>query len=192
MYRTHTHAHTLSSLSPIFPLSPLSPLSSLSLLSPPPFLPSLPSLSSLCGLQGSDVTTQALELCEKWALKHYRRVLVAVSHSLYVRQTILSASLSLFISLFICLRLLLPPSPLIPTVRVDSSPKRLLRTSLAEDDPRCSSSLLDAGHHWCLYCPDSLLFQERQGMHITHSLHSCALQAKYHVHTVYKWKIISS
>ena len=29
--------------------------------------------------QGSDVTSQALELCEKWALKHYRRVLMAVS-----------------------------------------------------------------------------------------------------------------
>ena len=33
--------------------------------------------------QGSDVTSQALELCEKWALKHYRRVLMAVSPPSY-------------------------------------------------------------------------------------------------------------
>jgi hypothetical protein len=36
------------------------------------------SSNEFVSIQGSDVTTQALELCEKWALKHYRRVLVAL------------------------------------------------------------------------------------------------------------------
>ena len=52
--------------------------------------------------QGTDVTTQALELCEKWALKHYRRVLIAVSLFLWRVELFPGPSLLLYMHVYTC------------------------------------------------------------------------------------------